>query len=225
MLHRIIVICWILNFMLILLPGCTKRPSNNSTNSEDARHEEMTIRSEPQRIVIPEYSIVSIRDVSFSTVKRYDVRVRVGHILSSHELEIVSQAIVEELKVTKPHNALTLFYYLPDSDTNGLYTAGKAVWAPYVDWARADEIHTGNYSKHRLELSPGNATGWDPEKVKVPEVSLGQKKKIFFELVKAQDSGVGDNEAYVIIARKFNIDETIVRKIAIEGIANGWPMP
>lgn len=231
--------------VIITLPlsGCRESPSGKKTsdNSQTVQNagkvrQEVTAKTppsnivepelpEPQQIIIPEYSIVSIRDVSFSTIKRYDVRVRVGHMLSRHELELVSQAIVKKLKETKPHNALTLFYYLPDSDTDGLYTAGKAVWAPYGDWARVDEVHTGKYSKHSLKLSPGNTTGWDPEKVKVPEISLGQKKRIFFELVKAQDSGIGDNEAYGIIAKKFNVDETTVRKIAIEGIANGWPMP
>lgn len=193
---------------------------SESTPSEDILRE-----FEPQTSGIPKYEIVSIKNVSYGTVKRYDVRVRVRHMLSRTELERVSEAIIEELKVNRPHNALALLYYLPDSDTNGFYTAGKAEWAPYGDWSRADESRTGRYSSHALKLFTGNAMGLDPEKTRVPWLSIERKKIIFFELVAAQDSGVGDNEAYGIIASKFGVDENTVRKISIEGVANGWPMP
>ena len=206
--------------------GCysEKNHRNKMIRIADRINKKKPNAAEP-KVVIPRYTILSIKNVSYSTVKRYDVRVRVGYMLSNNELKQVSEAIVEELKLTRPHNALTLFYYLPDSDTNGLYTAGKAVWAPYGDWSRADEGYSGNYTNHILRLFQGNATGFDPEKSRVPGLSIETKKRIFFELVAAQDRGVGDNEAYGIIANKFSVDETTVRKIAIEGIANGWPMP
>jgi len=175
--------------------------------------------------VLPAYQVVEIEDVSFGSVKRYGVRVRVDSVLTSSELELVSRRIIEELEVTKPHNALMIFYYLPDSDTDAPYTAGKAVWAPDGDWGKADESPTGNYSKHQLSLSPGNATGIDAEEVKVPGFSLEERKKIFFDLVAAQDRGVGDVEAYGIIAAQYNVDGATVRKIAVEGASQGWPMP
>ncbi len=174
---------------------------------------------------IPKYEIVSIKDVSYGNVKRYGVRIRVGHMLSSTELKRVSEVIIEELKVKRPHNALILFYYLPESDTNGVYTAGKVEWAPYGDWSRAEETYSGSYTNHMIRLFPGNAMGLDPEKIRVPGLSIETKKKIFFELVAAQDRGVGDNEAYGIIAKRYNMNEDTIRKISIEGAANGWPMP
>lgn len=208
-------------------PDKMKTPSVTKQDkvSESTPSEDILIEAEPQTSGIPKYEIASIKSVSYGAVKRYDVRVRVGHMLSRTELERVSEAIIEELKVTRPHNALALLYYLPDSDTNGFYTAGKAEWAPYGDWSRADEARTGRYSSHALKLFPGNAMGFDPEKTRVPGLSVETKKRIFFELVAAQDRGVGDNEAYGIIANKFGVDENTVRKIAIEGVANGWPMP
>ena len=184
-----------------------------------------TTKSPSKPIVLPKYQIVEIEDVSFSKIKRYSVRIRVENILKSKEIESISQQIIEELKVSKSCNAITLFFYLPDSDTNGLYTAGKAVWAPYGDWSRANEVKTGDYKKHKLLLFPGNAVGLDSEKIKVKGIAKEKKKKIFFDLVATQDSGVDDNEAFIVIAKKYGIEVDIIKKIAMEGIVQGWPMP
>lgn len=251
MTHRIfIIIMLLIPFVAFaLVSGCTEKPSNIDDDSVKHEKTEKTNKIEtasvgeqdkvsritpgekiltevePQRSTITKYEIVSIKDVSYGNVKRYDVRVRVEHMLSRTELKRVSELIIEELEVKRPHNALALFYYLPDSVTNGVYTAGKAEWAPFGDWSRADQVRTGYYSSHSLKLFPGNAMGLDPEKTRVHGLSIETKKRVFFELVAAQDSGVGDNKAYGIIAKRFSIDESTVRKIAVEGSANGWPMP
>lgn len=52
-----------------------------------------------------------------------------------------------------------------------------------------------------------------------------RKKKMFFELVAAQDAGVGDGRAYSIIAERYDVPEEAVREIAIEGVTGHWPMP
>ncbi|HZT60986.1 MAG TPA: hypothetical protein VFA21_20445 [Pyrinomonadaceae bacterium] len=52
-----------------------------------------------------------------------------------------------------------------------------------------------------------------------------KRKAIFFDLVKAQDSGVGDEEAYLVIAEKYNLTEENVRHIGGEGTVKRWPMP
>lgn len=251
MMYKFFIVIMVLTLVFALVSGCTEKSPSTGVVFDSVKHEdtakqdeiepasvteqdkvsestpseEILTKAKPQTSAIPKYEIVSIKSVSYGNVKRYDVRVRVGHMLSRTELKRVSEAIIEDLKVTRPHNALALLYYLPDSDTNGFYTAGKAEWAPYGDWSRADEARTGRYSSHALKLFPGNAMGLDPEKTRVPGLSVETKKRIFFELVAAQDRGVGDNEAYGIIANKFGVDENTVRKIAIEGVANGWPMP
>ncbi len=208
-----------------LFVGCAHKPSTTTSETQNGEQSKSIVKSSSTDVVTPKFQIVEVKDVSFGSVKRYDLRVRVDSVLTSGELESVSRIIIEKLEVTKPHNALIIGYYLPDSDINGLYNAGRAIWAPYGDWAKADESLTGSYSKHQLSLSPGNATGIDQEKVKVSGLSLEEKKKIFFDLVAAQDRGVGDDEAYGIVAKQYNMDESIVRKIAIEGIYQGWPMP
>ena len=52
-----------------------------------------------------------------------------------------------------------------------------------------------------------------------------KQKKMFFELVAAQDAGVGDERAYFIIADRYNVSVDEVRQIAVEGATRNWPMP
>ena len=61
-----------------------------------------------------------------------------------------------------------------------------------------------------------------PEETTIPEST---RKKIFYDLVAEQDKGVGDARAYEIIATRYKTDLNAVRKIAVEGIKKGWPMP
>jgi len=51
------------------------------------------------------------------------------------------------------------------------------------------------------------------------------RKQIFYDLVAAQDSGVGDEKAYEIVAKEYDITVEVVREIATEGVVKGWPMP
>jgi len=100
----------------------------------------------------PRYTIVETKDISFHHCKRYSIRVRVDHALSSNELKTISNKIIANFKATRPFNALTMFFYLPDSDIHSVYTAGMIEYAPYGDWSRADDVQTGEYSKHSLKL-------------------------------------------------------------------------
>jgi hypothetical protein len=171
------------------------------------------------------YEIARVEDVSFSNVKRYAVRVRVDKVLSRDELQAVSEKVVKELRETRPHNAVTIFYFLRESDLRGAYTAGKAEWAPYGEWARAGDVQTGDYAQHKLKLFPGNATGINVEEATVPGLSIDLKKKIFFDVVAAQDRGASASEAHALIAEQYNLTKDIVDKIAWEGTAKGWPTP
>ena len=54
--------------------------------------------------------------------------------------------------------------------------------------------------------------------------SLSKRRVVFRALVRAQDSGVGDTEAYFFVANLYNLDIGIVRKIAFEGVSKDWPM-
>lgn len=56
-------------------------------------------------------------------------------------------------------------------------------------------------------------------------LSENARKQVFHDLVVAQDSGVGAEEAYGVVAREHGISEAAAREIAIEGVERNWPMP
>jgi hypothetical protein len=51
------------------------------------------------------------------------------------------------------------------------------------------------------------------------------KRRIFYELVAAQDAGVGDERAFIVIAERHKISVAEVEQIATEGAMRDWPMP
>jgi len=59
------------------------------------------------------------------------------------------------------------------------------------------------------------------------------RKQIFWDLVELQDSFMKkypyDNqkqqEAYKIIAKKYDVLESVVRQLAVRGVKEGWPLP
>jgi hypothetical protein len=49
---------------------------------------------------------------------------------------------------------------------------------------------------------------------------------IYYELVRLQDRGtVSDTQAYVIIAKRFRVPLSAVKRIAFEGASKNWPLP
>ncbi len=51
------------------------------------------------------------------------------------------------------------------------------------------------------------------------------RRQIYWDLVVAQDKGVGDEEAYTVVARQHGVSVETVRKIAAEGSSKLWPIP
>jgi len=106
-------------------------------------------------------------------------------------------------------NAVGFFFYLPGTDTRGLFTAGQATWAPDGKWENARQVIAGDTHRHRLVVQAGNAIG---NRLVIDEAPLpeAKRRRIFYELVAAQDAGVGDDEAYTIIARKYGLPEKML---------------
>ena len=96
------------------------------------------------------YEIAQREDVSFGATVRIVYRVTVSGPLSEADLRAVSEEIIEDETSSQDVNAIGFFFYLPDTDTNSVYTAGKADWAPDGDWAKADTVQAGDYSSHEL---------------------------------------------------------------------------
>ena len=105
---------------------------------------------------LPEHTIVKQESYHFAGCLRYGLRVRVNHALSRSELVQLSTKIIKKDYNAGPYNAICIYYYLPGTNTDSVYTAGMAEWCPYGDWGRADEVRTGDYSKHRFNIKTVN---------------------------------------------------------------------
>jgi len=177
--------------------------------------------------VSSDYKIVERTDMNYGVkngeVVRIQNKVVINEIMPEAKLRSISEEIISNQKKLKPVNAVSLLFYLPETNIAGHYTAGKATWAPNGKWEDAGSVKTGNYSQHMLVIETGSALGEVPsDETGIPE---DKRKEIFYELVAAQDKGVGDEEAYSVIAKKYDIDVKTTRKIASEGVVAGWPMP
>jgi hypothetical protein len=64
--------------------------------------------------------------------------------------------------------------------------------------------------------------GW---RVDVAPLDESTRRKIYYELCRAQDLGVGDTEAYTLLAKRYGLDEKILYQIAGEGAVKQWPLP
>ncbi len=168
---------------------------------------------------IPHYTIASVENVSYANVIRKNYRVRVQRVLTKNELLSISQKIVRQATSDDDIDAIMLFFYLPDSDTNGAYTAGKVTWAPGGDWGKAS---TNLFPEYVIEV--GSALGSMPEE-DIVDLPIGQKKQIFYESVRYEDMGLIISEAHSKVAEQFGITEEQASKIGLEGVVNGWPMP
>lgn len=170
---------------------------------------------------LPQYSLISASDESYANSIRKIYRVRVKRALSRDELAAISKEIINEATSRQHINAITIFFYLPDSDPRGIYTAGEATWAPGGDWGQLDTTILP-----KLVLKTGSALGNIslPQKDIVP-LPLEEKKHIFLQIVQYQDQGIGDEKAYAVAAKKFGITVDQAKNIGLEGAVKSWPMP
>ncbi len=96
------------------------------------------------------FEIVQREDVSFGATVRIVYRVTVSAPISEADLSAISEHIIETETSSQDVNAIGFLFFLAGTDTNSVYTAGKADWAPDGDWARADTVQAGDYSSHEL---------------------------------------------------------------------------
>jgi hypothetical protein len=215
-----------LGFVIVLvLIGILAVVTSTSKKPDDKNEPSKNIQNVKKNVDIPYYRIVETEPSHYSNIKRYTVRVRVNSALKRRGLKLVSYDIIDKYKVSRPHNAITIFFYLPESSTSGFYTAGKTVWAPFGEWGKAGDVSTGDYSRHVLTVEAGSAIKHKPSDDVIKGVSLKLKKRMFYEAIQAEDRGIEWTSSFPAIAAKYDIEETLLRAIVLEGMVNGWPMP
>jgi len=73
--------------------------------------------------------------------------------MSEDEMRNMAMDLVTIITCNQSVNALAFAFYLPDSELPGWGpTAGRAEWAPYGEWVRADNVRAGDYSRHQLRI-------------------------------------------------------------------------
>ena len=71
--------------------------------------------------------------------------------VSLQYVEAFSRDLVATQISTYDLNAISVFLY-NSPEIYGSYTIASVDWAPYGDWGRADEVRTGDYSKHSYTI-------------------------------------------------------------------------
>ena len=105
---------------------------------------------EKEKVAIPTYQIVEQEDISYLNTVRLSIRVVVPSNITEQEVKDVAGDVVKKVTKSQDVNAIGIFMYNRIEDVNGAYTVASVDWAPYGDWARADEVETGDYSKHQF---------------------------------------------------------------------------
>lgn len=166
---RWIAVALLSGFMLLLMAAvaCTDEEGDDAEEvstptaeeaadtpepSEPGETETAAEPTEPPEPTAPPvtYEVASREDVSFGATVRVVYRVEVSGPLTEEELRRIAQEIIDDETGQQDVNAIGFFFYLPGTDTSGVYTAGSADWAPGGDWASADTVEAGDYSGHEL---------------------------------------------------------------------------
>lgn len=89
-------------------------------------------------------------------------------------------------------------------------------------------VRSGDYSRHTLVVTAGNAFGEVPQSA-VVDLPEEKRRQIAYDLVIAEDAGDGSREANLRaradVARRHGVEPDVVWKIAVEAARRGWPMP
>lgn len=97
----------------------------------------------------PPFEIVTRRDVSVSTTKRYSLAIVVAPGIDKPAVQAVMEQATKELADRERVNAITTFVYDRKGDADSVYTIAKSEWAPGGVWADAGKVQAGSYTTHK----------------------------------------------------------------------------
>jgi len=159
-------------------------------------------------------------DVSYRGADRMAVRIRVADPLSRAEIEALCMDLLKRA-VLQRQDAVAFFFYLPDTNPRGLFTAGKAEWAPFGDWSRASRGR--NKKDHALSINVGHAFGQplDPSWIE-GSIPNSKRRHIYHDILVAEDAGVAAAAAQRAAAARHGVTQKQVKNICLEGTWKGW---
>jgi len=123
-------------------------------------------------------------------------------------------------------SALNVYFFWPDTEKAGAYTAAMATYAPNGRW---DDFQKNSpkelvmkYGRAKAESTPQRRSDTEPQP------ASSSRKKIYRDLVNEEDrAGIaGDYEqCKQFIAKRYGLSVSEVAKIQVEGVDNRWPIP
>jgi len=102
---------------------------------------------------IPNYTIISEENKSYSNVIRYVIKVRTSSNITHEEVKEIAKNITNYMKSKTKFNALSILLYSYEDNISLSPSIAIIDYAPYGDWSRADEVETGDYSKFEYNIT------------------------------------------------------------------------
>lgn len=109
---------------------------------------EPTSTAELEVATLPSYNVLQVEDISFGNTKRLTLHVLVESGVSVAQLEAVAEQLAQEYRKSEKYNALNVGFYDYTELIGHGYSLGYWEDVPYGEWKRADEVRSGDYSKH-----------------------------------------------------------------------------
>lgn len=126
--------------------------TNNSMNDKQSNESK-----EPPYIIagsVPTYKIIDEGEVNYSTVIRPVCNIVAESGLSQSDIENIAKDIVNRYIKLKKVNAVGIFIFSDKSKIGKeAYDIAKIDWAPYGDWGKAGDIESGDYTKHKFNIT------------------------------------------------------------------------
>lgn len=94
---------------------------------------------------VPAFNLVERVDISSGVVKRSRIRIRVPKHYSEADIRAIAEAVVSREVAKGPLNAVIIFVYGPNTDTQGEYDVARVFWAPNGRLEDAQKVKAGDY--------------------------------------------------------------------------------
>ena len=107
----------------------------------------------PATAPVPPHEIVTTQDLSYSTARRYNLRVALPEYYSREEIERIARAVVATITDRERVNALSIMFYAPGTETTGAWDVGMIEWAPNGRWGDALSVDAGDYRSFRYNVT------------------------------------------------------------------------
>jgi len=194
------------------------------------KEEDLTIKVFGEKR-LSEYTAGEIKNLPANIRKEY--RIIVSWDITEEELKsTLAQCIENKSKENLNIDEIIVFAYDNEESIDGAYTLGKAKWCPEGEWANMTIKIARNNVRDNYKIIYNIKDLSSRKKV---EYSLAEEKRkeIFWEFISLQDSVLFDDpqyaqkmqDSYGEIAKRYNIDEEIVREVISEGLEKRWPIP